>query len=668
MSLILCSLLYILVHSKSVQPAKIIKNPEFKPVLPAKDLDGGIEVIELFGKNNSDVPKRIKRLDSDETNRSPDSQKLIFYPSRTLKPPRTLEKPKVINFHPIPPNHRMSSRMTKPRPFKHMMASGSKPNGFKVQSTARSFNQQLNNINDVIQHNQGQYPGMKNQNQGPVMMHQNHFQGSQGQFHGNQGQFYGNQGQHFGNGQGQVASIQQGQHFPGYQNQKPTQLHQTPNHQNQFTMNQNQFPYQNPHQVKKKKKARFPPQLTSPEATSMHPVQLAGTYRHPRKDKDFTKMMQSDIQQSHLANQHQMPDPFYNYKPESAFEINQMVTGATRLPPNTVTQNSPYFRRKFKQQIASIPDYQIHSKDVAGIYENVLNSGKKFQVDRNEMSKAKPIQLMLDVYPANGEETGVQQLPQMTQQVPMVNQVANMMQQMPNMMIPQYPRIPRLKPFQGYYQDPSYFNSMTFPQLMPSMRYPSFYRYPKLQAQSSNVNSMSVAKPSQLVVHLNLFPKDKTSFKRSSTEDEINMTEKKKKQQESMKIESANSTAAVPFNINFNVNTGNGHPENIHHHVNLPKDPYFNKDVDSDSSYRPNNYYYDDNDNDQSIQVAPSLVYQNIHRDRPIHLMLKNATAATEKTVKKPNNHKHKYETIERPRKQQKIKNEPRNFVESLLF
>lgn len=230
------------------------------------------------------------------------------------------------------------------------------------------------------------------------------------------------------------------------------------------------------------------------------------------------------------------------------------------------------------------------------------------------------------------------------------------MQAMPQQ-IPQFPRMPRMKPFQGYYQDPSYFNAMTYPQLMA--RYPN-YRYPQHTPEASNIHPIGITmKPSQLVVHLNLYPKNKTPYKRSSTEEEIS---RKKTQLEPSKTETKNATTgttSMPLNINFNVNTGNGHPENIHHHVNLPRDPYQNYNVTSD--YK-SNYYYDENEDDRSLHVAPSLVYNNIHRERPIHMMLRNTTT-TRKPPKKMNNHKHTYQTIERPRKQA-IRNEPRNFID----
>lgn len=551
MSLIFCALIYVFIDSRFIEPVKVTKAPKFKPKEVAKER--GIEVIEISGKNESEVaPKRIRRLDSDEADRSPDSQKLVFLPGRPMKPSRVMEKPKVNNFPSAPPNHRISSRMSDPRPFNHMMGAPH-PNGFQraPQTTARSFHNQVHNIQDIIRQNQ-------------VPVHQRH----------------------------------------------PQRFPMTP--------------------------ARY----NGIESTSMYPVQLAGTYRHPRKNGELSQIFNpTDYPKHSQTHQEMVPDPFHNYKPGSPYEVNQMaMMNGMKLMGTMPTQN-PYFRRQFKHQIASIPNYNIRSKDATGIYQNVLNSGKHFQVDRNEEQRQKPFSMMLDVYPAMGGTDGME---------------TNQMQQMQQMQQPL--KKPRMKPFQGYYQDPSYFNTMQFPQLMP--RYPAYFRYQQPQPQASNMHSLHM-KPSQLVVHLNLYPKNKQTLKRSSNEDEITT---KKNYREKVEQQRSNLTEApaAPVNINFNVNT-NGHPENILHQANLPRDPYQNYSVTTEPTFKPS-YYYDESDDDQSIMVSPSLVYHNIHRDRPTHLMLRNSTTTTEIPKKKLKNHKHIYQTIERPQKQQKIKSELKNY------
>lgn len=606
MALIFSALVYVFISSRFVEPVKVIKTTIPKPKAPQTNSSGGIEIMEISGRHVKDSPpKRIKRLDSDESDRFPDSQKLVFFPSSDLKPPKIMEKPRVINFPQLPANHRMSSRIAQPRPFNHMMK-GTKPGAFQKmpypRSTARSFHQPINNIHDVIQQNQ----------------------------------------------------------LPG---QRQPQNYQV-----------------------------YSPRNTAAAESSMQPVHLAGKYRHPRKNGELTQIFTSDQKNQ----QQEVPDVFHNFRPNSPFEINQMMMNNERLTTPPTTNQNPYFRRKFRHQVASIPHYNIKSKDVANIYRNVLQSGKKFQ-ERNEVAKQKPLSLMLDVYPFQGEgememnpinqwqpiqsqtPANVQQnynqmQPQMPHNVQQMQHNINQMQPsytnqvqhntpqqslpfqqqtMPSQQYSRYPRMPQMKPFQGFYQDPTYFNTMPYPQLMP--RYPAQHRY---QQDASNINQIGMLKPSQLVVHLNLYPKNKVSYKRSSTEEEAEQTKKVEKIA-APKVEAKNNsketfTSPLPVNINFNVNTGNGHPENIHHQVSIPRDPYHYYNVTTEAPFKPN-YYYDENDDDQNLMVAPSLIYNHIVRDRPIHLMLQNAT-----TTEKPANHKQTYQSIVRPRKQ-KIKNEPRS-------
>lgn len=539
MSIIFCALLYIFASSKYVDP---IKPPIIIEPIESTTQSNGIEIVEISAKNsNSSPPRRIKRLYSEDFDRSsPDSQKLIFSPARDSKP-RMLEKPSVINLNSIPANHKMTSRMSKPRPF-HPLA--------KYQTSETT----VNNINDIIQ-----------------------------------------------------------------QNLNPRQL---------------------------KRRPKLHKLNSAAEPSTMGPIKLSGTYRQNRKNGELTKIFQHDTRQNEFERDTQMlPDPFYNLKPNSPLEINQLAINGLKDIPTKTPQN-PYFRRKFKHQVASIPHYNIKSKDVAGIYQNVLNSEKRFEVDRIESLKNKPFSLMLDVYPYNNEESESNQFSQIHQK---------------------QPRLPRIKPFKGYHQDLSYYNQFI-------SRYPAFIRYPQTQPETSNIHSVGLNKPSQLVVHLNLYPKNKAPNKRSSTEEE---PEHKKVLPDVLKIETfKNLTHDSPVSINFNLNT-NSHPENLHHHINLPLDPYTrnlnqhisfprespienlhqqinmppyqNFTIITEPTFKPN-YYYDENDDNQSLIAAPSMAYSKIHRDRPMQLLFKNLTTTTN-PLKNVSDHKHIYKTINRPGK-----------------
>lgn len=534
MSLIFCALVYVFIDTKSVESLEISQNSKTNlEETTVEDSIEGIEVIEVTGINSADnvteaPPKRIKRLDSDEAVPTPDSQKLIFLPSRTLKPPKTMERRKMVNF---PPNHKMSSRISEPRPFNHMM-SGQAPNGFQVpiRPTARPFHEQINNIQDAIQ-------------------------------------------------QSQLSTYQT---MPGRAPKRPV-------HSGVMYI--------------------------PIESSSIIPVKLAGTYRHPRNNLEFSDMFNLKDYSQLPTQQPETQDPFYNFKPGSPLEINQLATRGMKLIETTPSQ-TPYFRRKFRHQIASIPHYNIQSQDAANIYQNVMSSGTKYQLERNSDQGQKPFSMMLDFLPMAGD------------------QMANQMKQ-----VSQFQQLPgkqRIKPFQGYYQQPNYFNSMRFSQLMP--HYPTNYRYQHLRPQASNVRSIGMTKPSQLVVHLNLFPKSK-SLKRSTTE-EIESRKNTKGQKGKSEVSGNNTTDEYLVPI---PNTGNGHPENILHQSHFQSN-----NVTVEPSSTP--YYYDDSEVDEGIVVAPSLVYQNIYRDQPTHLMLKSSST-TENPEKKFKNHKLIYQTIDRPKK-----------------
>jgi hypothetical protein len=427
-------------------------------------------------------------------------------------------------------------------------------------------------------------------------------------------------------------------------------------------------------------------------------VRLSGTYRHP-KTRDFRKL--NHHKQHHYEQQSQLidtqvVDPFYNYKPSSPYEINHMIGSASNIMPTlTTSQNgNSMFKRKHRQEMNSIPNY---SKDVSRIYSNLFKQSKKtLKAERNnnnnnnEQSKTKPFQLTLDVFPEDlrmGGNMPLLTLPQMA-----VNS------RMPKMKQSQQQQQQQQQQLQELYQQ-SFYSNHPYPQVMP--RYPIFYGYNQnsqrpMQSQSSNMNMLRMLKPnlvqpSQLVVHLNLYPKNKSSNQRTSTEEEIDIRKVLPMTTTSTTTEVPyhnktleSNVGGIPLNINFNVNTGSsGHAtDNMHHQFSLPRDPYVvnsNQLNNINNNNNPNisvsyttestlgSYYYDDEDDDQSMAVSPSnMIYHNIVRDRPLHMMLRNATtSSTARTPSKPifNNQKLKYQTIDRPKKKKSTTTrDPRSF------
>ncbi|CAG9803403.1 unnamed protein product [Chironomus riparius] len=505
------------------------------------DTNKGLEVIEISGKNYSESHvKRIKRLDSEDVsaNMSPETQRLTFFPTRSLKPPRIVQKPKVIQYPPLPPNHKISSRRLDPRVYQFGTMQPIPHEFLRPPTPGTFYGSQVHNIQDII-----------NQN-------------------------------------------------PQYQQH-------------------NYYPLVGAQQVL----------TTAKEMMGTKPIQLAGSYRHPRTNQNLAQIFQQSKPQTLKA---EASDPFQNYKPISPYEVNQMLNqhaNDEHVKYMSTTSETPYFRRKFKKKIASSNNYNVHANDAANIYGNGLQTVKKRVQDRNEIQhQGKPFSVMLDVYPMPGEDNEYGQ--------PYIH----------------VPNLKRLKPLMNrYYQDPQMFNSMNFPQVMA--RYPAYFRYQnnakqqqlqKQQQQSSTsfgtIQSNGMSKPSQLVVHLNLYPKNNSpTFKRSSSEDFNGGQETQNKFQRQSKLHLStikNQTidvSSTPFNINFNVNTGNGHPENIAHQKQLE----FNR-TSTEATLASNNYFYDDEEEedinaDQSVNAHPSIVYKDIYRDKPIHLMLKSTTASTKK-------------------------------------
>lgn len=476
---------------------------------------------------SEESPKaRSKRLDSEDDSSAslsdshmPDSQKLIFYPSRTLKPPRTAQKMKAIHYASLPPNHKISSRrVLDPRVSNKQVSLLPKPHEYLQPPTGHSFYDQVKNIQSAMK-----------QNYSPQRISHNH----------------------------------------------------APN--------------------------------LAPTA-----FKLRGTYRQGRRVP--------------VNHQPESSDTVSNLI--SPYEINHMINPnaidgkiVTTIPPQS---EGNYFRRKFRQSIASIPSYNLHAQDAANIYGNVLQSTPsdvQQVTERNEVvHRANPFSVMLDVMPMHGEES---------------DYISILNLQRPTRFRPMMSR---------FYKDPQYFNTMNFPQLMP--RYPSssYFRY---QPQASKTygtihTGNGMMKPSQIVVHLNLYPKHNSpSNKRSSSENDKHVQETRQHKLSHMKNQTENSQ---PFNINFNIN---GHPENHAFRINQT----------STEAAMTQSYFYDDEDDfisDHSMSVAPSLVYKNIYRDKPFHYeYLRNSTLAgikptiaTSKIPKivKTANHKHQYQVIERPR------------------
>lgn len=246
---------------------------------------------------------------------------------------------------------------------------------------------------------------------------------------------------------------------------------------------------------------------TNPETAStnkqLNKIQFSGTYRHPRNMMDLGKLLQKSnfkpvvtLQQSirpeTAAPVYNPPiyntnDIFHNYKPSTLSDINLLAVNQFRFAPKNVP--SPLLNKRLFYPEPSV-NMQPPGPDMANMYHQLVTANN-YRTDENKrmgQAKTKPFSLMLDIYPAASEDESTKR--------PVYNRVPSYMPQKYNSPL-----------------DHSYLNSMQFPQIQqqryppPNNYYNNFYnRYPN---QEDVLPETGVNKPSQMVVHLNLFPKNK---------------------------------------------------------------------------------------------------------------------------------------------------------------
>lgn len=271
-------------------------------------------------------------------------------------------------------------------------------------------------------------------------------------------------------------------------------------------------------------------------------IHFSGYYRHPRKNDDFQKYL------NHSTNGHDsyqknipypntpmsvMPDPLYNFKPHSPSEVNLMAVKPFGFSPNneqtTSSTRSPRFM-KHNQQPYKTDFEQMYQKIITT--NNNRNNGYYDDISRNGRRKHRPFQLMLDVYPMPEDE---------------VPATTNYVRPRPIRKPSHYPRYSTPPPtnvdainnllYHGHIEN-NYFRSMAFPQLQPpGIRRPNKYQQNDImnkmnyiQAMNQNSKNSDYSfhpqsfndnqnQPSKLVVHLNLYPKNKNGVSRSSKEE-----------------------------------------------------------------------------------------------------------------------------------------------------
>lgn len=401
---------------------------------------------------------------------------------------------------------------------------------------------------------------------------------------------------------------------------------------------------------------------STPKEKMMNKIEFAGTYRHPGKN-DITRLFVANLPTVTPTTQIQpqpyvtpayiqnfIPDPFHNFRPSAPTDVNLLAMNQVRFAP------MPNYR-VVKAKVVK-PTVMAYNNEIENMYQKIIRANnqrlRQQQINflkRNSQQTQKPFSLMLDVYPMpnDDEDTAPTTRP-----------------------IPIRIQKPPLSAFTN--PDNSYYNAMNFHQMKQqrhplaagyynNMMYKNFNQYQPQQSYHHNHNhhqevaeesmhepkkkapSKAANKPSQLVVHLNLYPKNKKNEKnRTSQESDINkrssregdddilvemknntkpVTEvfgrkikKSKKPSESGSKMSKSMSAGFqvvsgsneqPYTIGFNINS---HSDEKPEDIAIKKGDRLNITHSLDPPSK--NYLYEDEDT--PIIVSPSLPYSTITR------------------------------------------------------
>lgn len=245
------------------------------------------------------------------------------------------------------------------------------------------------------------------------------------------------------------------------------------------------------------------------DSDGIHKIKIAGTYKHrkiddlagmfestARKNRDQPTVDEPDKTKSHDV----IRDPFYKYKPVTLSDVNLMATNQFRFAPYNVLTN------KYVGQSSMM--------DPGNLYHQIIMANKnrlKYLDDNSKndnlhiQSKQKPFTLMLDVYPMPDDE-------HLSSTAPLPVKYQNKFNSHPI----RHPGIGSINSLQ-----PHYFHNTNYHHLKAN-RYPNLphYNNPNYFRKfgEKHFNSPFFApndrdgkgnNPSQITVHLNLFPKKK---------------------------------------------------------------------------------------------------------------------------------------------------------------
>lgn len=255
-------------------------------------------------------------------------------------------------------------------------------------------------------------------------------------------------------------------------------------------------------------------------------VRFGGKYRHrktdiipPRINHDLTNFRS----QPPISLTPTPPlignDPFYPYKPQSMADINLMAMNEFRFAPHPSIIIGSENRKQITKPRNLVSD--IYQQLIRA--NNMRNEADRIASRDGQMkTKTKPFSLMLDVYPIHDEESPP--FPSTTTKRPDKRPVLRKPQHFDNEPSQNVPS--SINNFPLHYEQ-QYFRNINFPQINPyrnptknyqqesenyyNSKY-SNYHFNRLGAAAHYpISHSNENHPSQITVHLNLFPKNKHS-------------------------------------------------------------------------------------------------------------------------------------------------------------
>lgn len=279
-----------------------------------------------------------------------------------------------------------------------------------------------------------------------------------------------------------------------------------------------------------------------PSVAGDQKIRFEGTYRH-RKDNSFANIFDKSKKQHYSGTyvlpsaSSQMPtndkpvktDPFYLYKPQTPSDINLLATHEFRFAPS-IRHSTP---KPLQSNVGHYPDASLFypymkGPDVSSLYQQIIAANiahtLKAQKDESRRSESnqKPFSLMLDVYPMTDDEPSTTARPYTKYRGPFlapsnvyppnlaaaaaVNNHPMHISHLDNSGYFQnlhFPQLPQTK--QRLLEAQHFYNQMYLNKLQKTKNaFNPYYHQPVVTATAADSNT-----PSQITVHLNLFPKNK---------------------------------------------------------------------------------------------------------------------------------------------------------------